>query len=115
MQGLYLHTGQHKHRKTWTHIHASSRIRNHDPSVRAAEDSMCLDHSAIGTGKINSDYALWPFPIQNSTSETYEYVWTVGMTPWTGDRPVARPLPTQGSTTQKNANTNPCLERDSNL
>jgi hypothetical protein len=33
---------QHKHRKTWTHIHASSGIRTHDPSVQAAENTTCL-------------------------------------------------------------------------
>jgi hypothetical protein len=38
-QGLYLHTGQHKHR---TNIHALSRIRNHDPSFRASVASSCL-------------------------------------------------------------------------
>jgi hypothetical protein len=37
-QGLYLHRTT-QHRKTRTHIHASSEIRNHDPSVR---DSTCL-------------------------------------------------------------------------
>jgi hypothetical protein len=31
-----------QHRKTRTHIHASSGIRTHDPSVLAAEDSTCL-------------------------------------------------------------------------
>jgi hypothetical protein len=31
-----------QHRKTRTHIHAMSRIRTHDPSVRTAEDSTCL-------------------------------------------------------------------------
>jgi hypothetical protein len=42
-QGLYLHTGQHKHRiNAHTNIHASSRIRTYDPSVRASEDSSCL-------------------------------------------------------------------------
>jgi hypothetical protein len=30
------------------------------------------------------------------------------------DQPVARPLPTQGNTTQKDADKHPCLERDSN-
>jgi len=40
--------------------------------------------------------------------------WTIGRTSWTGDQPVARPLPTQDSTTQENANTHPYLERDSN-
>jgi hypothetical protein len=42
------------------------------------------------------------------------YFWIFGKTPWTGDRPVARPLPTQDSTTQKNADTHPCFEQDSN-
>jgi hypothetical protein len=31
-----------QHRNTRTHIHASSRIRTHDPSVLAVEDSTCL-------------------------------------------------------------------------
>jgi hypothetical protein len=48
-QGHYLNTGQHKHRKTRTHIHthapnihALSGIRAHDHSVRASEESSCL-------------------------------------------------------------------------
>jgi hypothetical protein len=45
-QGLYLHTGQHKHRiniHTLTpNIHARSGIRTHDRSVRASEDSSCI-------------------------------------------------------------------------
>jgi hypothetical protein len=44
-QGLYLYTGQHKHRKTHKHIniHASSRIRTYDHGgIRASEDSSCL-------------------------------------------------------------------------
>jgi hypothetical protein len=40
-QGLYLHRTK-QHRKTRTHIHASSWIRTHDPSVREAEDSRYL-------------------------------------------------------------------------
>jgi len=40
-QGLYLHRTT-KHRKTWTHIHALSRIWTHNPSVWAVEDSMCF-------------------------------------------------------------------------
>jgi hypothetical protein len=40
-QGLYVHRTT-QHRKTRTHIHAPSGIRNRDPSVRAAEDSTCL-------------------------------------------------------------------------
>jgi hypothetical protein len=43
-QGLYLYTGQHKHRKTHKHIniHASSRIQTYDHGIRASEDSSCL-------------------------------------------------------------------------
>jgi hypothetical protein len=42
-QGRYLHTGQYKHRKNaYTNIHTLSWIRNHDPSVRASENSSCL-------------------------------------------------------------------------
>jgi hypothetical protein len=42
-QGRYLHAGQHKHRiNVHTDIHALSGIRNHDPGVRASEDSSCL-------------------------------------------------------------------------
>jgi len=40
-QSLYLHRTT-QHRKTRTHIHASSGSRTHDPSIRAAEDSTCL-------------------------------------------------------------------------
>jgi len=36
------YTGQHKHSKMRTHIHASGGIRTHDPSVRAAENSKCF-------------------------------------------------------------------------
>jgi hypothetical protein len=38
-QGLYLHTGQHNTKKD---IHASSGIRTHDTTVRAAKYSTCL-------------------------------------------------------------------------
>jgi hypothetical protein len=46
------------------------------------------------------------------------YLWisqTMGRTPWTDDRPDARPLPTQDNTTHRNADTHPCPEQDSNL
>jgi hypothetical protein len=44
LQGLYLHTEQHKHRINAhnTDIHAFSGIRIHDPSVHAREDSSCI-------------------------------------------------------------------------
>jgi hypothetical protein len=46
--------------------------------------------------------------------ETYESIWRVGRTPWPGDQPEARPLPTQDNTTQKNADTHACFNWDSN-
>jgi hypothetical protein len=42
------------------------------------------------------------------------YEWTVGRTPWMWDQPDARPPPTQGNTTQRNADTHPCLLWNSN-
>jgi hypothetical protein len=43
-------------------------------------------------------------------------LYTVGRTPWTGDQPVARPLPTYRTTETQNkrAHKHPCLEWDSN-
>jgi hypothetical protein len=43
-QGVYLNTGQHKHRiNAYTpNIHALSENWTHDPSVRTSEDSSCL-------------------------------------------------------------------------
>jgi hypothetical protein len=41
-QGRYLQAGQHKHRiNAHTNSHASNGIRNHDPNVRASENSSC--------------------------------------------------------------------------
>jgi hypothetical protein len=42
-----------------------------------------------------------PVPVQKFNFCTYESIWTFGRTPWTGDQPDARPLPTQDNTTQK--------------
>jgi hypothetical protein len=55
----------------------------------------------------------WPVPIQNFNFRTLWIYWTFGRTPWTGDQPDAKPLPTQDNTTQENADTHPCLEQDS--
>jgi fatty acid desaturase len=46
-------------------------------------------------------------------------LYTVGMTPWTGDQPVARPLPAHRTTTTQTQSKrtqyrHPCLEWDSN-
>jgi hypothetical protein len=43
------------------------------------------------------------------------HIETFGRTPWPGDQPDARPLPTQNNTTQKHADTHPCPKLDSNL
>jgi hypothetical protein len=41
-------------------------------------------------------------------------LYTVGRTPWTGDQPVAKPLPTPGTAKTRNTHRHPCLEWDSN-
>jgi hypothetical protein len=43
------------------------------------------------------------------------HIETFSRTPWTGDQPDSRPLPTQDNTTQKHADTHPCTKQDSNL
>jgi hypothetical protein len=48
------------------------------------------------------------------TSETMNPFGHFGSNPWTGDWPTSRSLPTQGSTTQGNADIHRCFERDSN-
>jgi len=40
-QGHFLHRTS-QHRKTRTHVHASSGIRTNDPNFRAVEDRTCL-------------------------------------------------------------------------
>jgi hypothetical protein len=50
LQGRYLHTEQHKHRKN-ADIHAASGIRAQDPSVRVAEDGSFLDPAATVIGR----------------------------------------------------------------
>jgi hypothetical protein len=43
------------------------------------------------------------------------HIETFGRTPWPGDQPDARLLPTQDNTTEKHADTHPCPKQDSNL
>jgi hypothetical protein len=45
---------------------------------------------------------------------TFSILYTVGMTPWTGDQPVARPLPIHRTTQRINAYRHPCFEWDWN-
>jgi hypothetical protein len=52
-QVRYLHT-EHKHRINAHDIHVSSGILTHDPSVRAVEDSSCLNTARpLRSAKIN--------------------------------------------------------------
>jgi hypothetical protein len=39
-----------------------------------------------------------PVPVQNFISWNLRIYWTVGRTPWTGDRPDPSPLPTHRTT-----------------
>jgi hypothetical protein len=39
------------------------------------------------------------------------YLYTVGRTPWTGDEPVSRPLPTHKTTQTQNKRTQTCMPR----
>jgi hypothetical protein len=50
-----------------------------------------------------------PFAYPNGLFDLH--IETFGRTPWTGDRPDTRPLPTQDNTTQKHADTHPCPMR----
>jgi len=48
------------------------------------------------------------------THETVNLLKQPARPPWMGDRPIARPLPTQESTTQKNADIHSRIELDWN-
>jgi hypothetical protein len=111
-QGQYLHAGQHKHRiNTYTDIHALSGIRTHDPSVRASE--ACLrprDHRhqlykfivTVFSVFLMSIY-LWLYsPCASWPLFQFLNLYRVGITPWTGDEPFARPLPTRRTTQTQN-------------
>jgi hypothetical protein len=66
---------------------------------------------------INNKFGLGPLACSDSEFDFWNLwidFWTFGRTPWMGDQTIARLLPTQDSTAQKNADTHPCLERDSN-
>jgi hypothetical protein len=75
-QGRYLHTGQHKHTiDAQRDIHALSRIRTHDPSVRARDDSSCL----IPRGHCNWHTKLLFQHIPRANAENYKkLVRTIG-------------------------------------
>jgi hypothetical protein len=59
-----------------------------------------------------STAVCWPW-----TLFQFLNIYTVGRTPWTGDQPVAKPLPTHTEQHKHriNAHRHPCLEWDSNI
>jgi hypothetical protein len=65
-------------RKMRTYIHASSGVRTHDPSVRAAEDSTYLrplghwDHLPLWIIKVQCDYK-WCEPLHKCISKNRSY------------------------------------------
>jgi len=46
-----------------------------------------------------------PVSIQNLISELYESIWTFAKTPWTGNQPDPRSVPTQDNITEKRGHT----------
>jgi hypothetical protein len=55
---------------------------------------------------LQPQFGPWPTSMKLSVSLQFTRSWTFGRTPWTGDQPVARPLPTRRTAqTQKNAHT----------
>jgi hypothetical protein len=54
------------------------------------------------------------FSVSDLTSETVSSFEHFGTIPLTGDQPISRLLPTQDSTTQRDADIHLCLERDLN-
>jgi hypothetical protein len=62
-------------------------------------------------------FPLWLYiPLDFGRSFSFLILFTFGKTPWTGDEPVARPLPTYRTTQTQNKSIHrhPCLEWDSN-
>jgi hypothetical protein len=65
---------------------------------------------------IHSSMAVQPFVGPRPLLQFRNLFYTDGRTPWRGDQPVARPLPTHRTTQTQNKHTYryPCLEWDSN-
>jgi hypothetical protein len=81
--------------------------------------SVTIDHLFIHSfihSFIHLSMALQPFVGPWPLRQFRNLFYTDGRTPWTGDQPVARPLPTHRTTQTQNKRTHkhPCLERDSN-
>jgi hypothetical protein len=95
---------QHKNYTTASFINQISRY------VRYEKENVGRNYGSLFRGSTVLERP-WPPRIW----EVSQGVWTSGKTPWTSDQPIARPLPTQENTTQKDKDRHPCLQRDSNL
>jgi hypothetical protein len=71
-EGLYLNTEQHKQNKRihTPNIHTLSGIRNHDPTVRASDDSSCL---RIARLLWPASKYYFPFPPYGSTAQFWAF------------------------------------------
>jgi hypothetical protein len=92
-----------------TDIHALSGIRTHDPRVRAREDCLCFRSGGHCDQPI-TDYLsiyLWLYSPLLDLGRFFSFLtlYRVGRTPWTGEQPVARPLPTRKTTRIENKHT----------
>jgi hypothetical protein len=69
-------------------------------------------HLILFRSSIHSSMALQPFDGPWPLLQFRNLFYTDGMTPWTGDQPLARPLPTHRTTQTQNkrAHRHPCLE-----
>jgi hypothetical protein len=124
LQGLYLHTEQHKHRINAHRHHYLKWIRTQDLSVREAKDGSCFRprghcdrRSSVAQATSYSYYSLslsfvaptleYMAAAKHFVSLPFLNLRAVGRTPWMADQPVARPLPTQDNTRRINADTHP--------
>jgi hypothetical protein len=77
------------HAPQYDDVHISKKCYNYSMTISLWPCSPCV---------------TWPFfPFLN--------LYTVGRTPWTGDQPVARPLPTQRTTQTQNKHTQTSMPR----
>jgi hypothetical protein len=84
---------------------AEKRTQVIQPVARRCTDwAICL--SIFGATAL-----FWPWPLCQFLN-----LYTIGRSPWTGDQPDARPLPTQRTTQTENKRTHrhPCFEWNSN-
>jgi hypothetical protein len=98
---------KHSHKHPWntvTNIRALSGIRTYDPSVRGGEESSCLiylsvyDRHSIYLPIYLSIYGSTVLLLDLGRFFSFLILFTVGRTPWTGDQPVAKWLPTHRTT-----------------